>query len=101
MRGETIFLELFGKNPRAKVLDFLIENDIFDYSKKQIAELSKISFNSLDKFWENLIDFNIIEKTRKVGKSEMFRINKKDEIVKCLSKIDKVLALRTLEKIEE
>jgi len=98
---ETSFLDLFGGNPRAKVLDFFMENDIFDYSKKQVSELSGVAFNSLEKFWNNLIEFEIIKKTRKVGKSEMYIINKENEVVKCLLKIDKELALRNLEKNKE
>lgn len=33
----SLFLEVFGEYPQIKVLDFLIENDIFDYSKCFVA----------------------------------------------------------------
>ena len=96
--AETGFLDLFGVNPRARVLDFFVENDTLDYSKDQVAEITGVSWISLDKFWDNLIKMGIIKKTRKIGKSELFKLNELDPIAKYLIKIDKELTLRDLDR---
>jgi len=95
------FLRVFGEYPQIKVLDFLIENDIFDYSKTQIAELSGISFNTLENLWDRLQGEGIIKKTRKVGNSQMYQLNKEDPIVKMLLEIDKKLMLESINDIEK
>ncbi|MBU3958044.1 MAG: hypothetical protein KKB25_03135 [Nanoarchaeota archaeon] len=64
---KSLFVEFFGEYPIIKVLDFLIENEIFDYSKKEIAENSGVSWNTLETFWDKLEEKEIIARTRKIG----------------------------------
>ncbi len=96
---KSIFLQTLGDYPLLRVLDFLMENYIFDYSKTQIAELSEVSFNTMEIFWDKLIGSGMVEKTRKVGKSDMYRINRKNPVVQKLFEIDKLLADRYAESV--
>lgn len=96
---KSIFLQTLGDYPLLRVLDFLMENYIFDYSKTQISELSEVSFNTMEIFWDKLIESGMVEKTRKVGKSDMYRINRKNPVVQKLFEIDKLLADRYAEFI--
>lgn len=98
---KSLFLEVFGDYPQIKVLDFLIENDIFDYSKTQIAELSDVSFNTLETLWNKLLGEDIIKETRKVGNSQMYQLNKENHIVKMLLEIDKKLMLESIKEAEK
>lgn len=94
-------MKVFGDYPQIRVLDFLIENDIFDYSKTQIAELSDVSFNTLENLWDRLLGEGIIKKTRKIGNSQMYQLNKEDPIVNMLLEIDKKLMLESINDIEK
>ena len=98
---KSIFIEVFGNYPQVRVLDFLIENDIFDYSKTQIAELSGISFNTLETLWNKLLGEGILSETRRVGNSQMYHLNKESPTVKILMEIDKKLMLESIEELEE
>jgi hypothetical protein len=93
---ESMFVKVFGNYPQVKVLDFLIENDIFDYSKTQIAELSGVSFNTLETFWKKLVETEIVKSSRKVGNSQMFQLNKSSPVVKKMMEIDKSLMLLSI-----
>ena len=97
---KSMFLEVFGDYPVPRVLDFLLENDIFDYSKTQIAELSNVSFNTLETLWDNLLEHNMITPTRKIGNSQMYTLNRKSPIVKKLMEIDKSLMLESIAQPE-
>ncbi|ODS35593.1 hypothetical protein BEH94_07730 [Candidatus Altiarchaeales archaeon WOR_SM1_SCG] len=97
---KSIFLDMFGEYPLTKVLDFLLENDIFDHSKTQIAELSGVSFNTLETFWDKLLKFNIIIPARKIGNSQMYILNKKSPLVRKLMEIDKKLMLESIAEPE-
>jgi hypothetical protein len=98
---ESVFVKVFGNYPQVKVLDFLIENDIFDYSKTQIAELSGVSFNTLETFWSKLIETGIVKASRRVGNSRMFQLNKESPVVKKLLEIDKKLMLLSFAEPDE
>lgn len=98
---KSLFLEFLGDYPQIRVLDFLIENDIFDYPKTQIAELSGVSFNTLETLWDKLLEEGIIKKTRMVGNSQMYQLNKENPIVKMLLEMDKKLMLDSIGKADK
>ena len=88
MKKETIFVEVFGNNPIIKVLDFLITFQLFDYSLTEIAKNSEVSYSTLQTFWEKLERNNIVVKTRRIGKSDMYKLNTKNPSVQQLIKLD-------------
>jgi len=88
MESETIFVEVFGKNPIIKVLDFLIAFQLFDYPLTEIAKNSGVSYSTLQTFWDKLVKNKIIIKTRRVGKSDLFKLNINNPAVKQLIKLD-------------
>ncbi len=100
-KDESLFVEFFGNYPIIKVLDFLIENNIFDYSKKDICKNSDIFWNTLENFWEKLEGKKILTYTRKVGKASMYKLNTQNPIVKQLIEIDNSLMKKSIEKIGE
>jgi len=88
MKDKTIFLEVFGNNPTMKVIDFLITYQLFDYPLTEIAKNSEVSYSTLQTFWNNLEKNNIVIKTRRVGKSDLFKINTDNLAIKQLIKLD-------------
>ncbi len=88
MENETIFIEVFGNNPVIKVLDFLITFQLFDYPLTEIAKNSGVSYSTLQTFWNKLEKNNIVIKTRRVGKSDLYKLNTKNPAVKQLIKLD-------------
>lgn len=96
MKNETIFVEIFGGSPVIKVLDFLISYQAFDYSLTEIAKNSGVSYSTLQIFWDKLIKNNIVVKTRRVGKSDLYKLNTKNPFVKELIKLDWLLIEESL-----
>lgn len=88
MKDETIFVEVFGNNPVIKVLDFLISFQLFDYPLTEIAKNSEVSYSTLQTFWERLERNNIVIKTRRVGKSDLYKLNTNNPAVQQLIKLD-------------
>ncbi|MBU2634049.1 MAG: helix-turn-helix domain-containing protein [Nanoarchaeota archaeon] len=88
MKNETIFIEVFGNNPIIKVLDFLITFQLFDYPLTEIAKNSGVSYSTLQTFWERLEKNRIVVKTRRVGKSDLFKLNTNNPAIKQLIKLD-------------
>lgn len=88
MEEETIFVEVFGRNPIIKVLDFLITFQLFDYPLTEIAKNSGVSYSTLQTFWDKLVRNKIVIKTRRVGKSDLFKLNTSNPAVRQLIKLD-------------
>ena len=97
---KSVFADFFGDSPMMRILDFLLVFREFDYNKQDIAKNSNISWNTLDKLWDNLIKSSIIIPTRKVGKSQMYKLNTIDPIVAKLLEIDGLLMEKSLREVE-
>jgi len=90
-QNKSFFLKQFGDTPQLRVLDFLIDNYSFDFPMTIIAKESNVSYNSIIKFFSNFIDSKIITKTRKVGKSDYYKLNLDNLFVKNLMRLDWIL----------
>lgn len=99
-KKKSQFVKMFGGYPLILVLDFLMEDYLFDFNQAEIARSAGISVNTLKLFFDKLVKEGLVVKTRKVGKSQMYKINLDNEVVKLLMQIRKMLRLKFLEKEE-
>lgn len=81
MEEKSVFLEMEGFTPKNKVLDFLIVAQDFDYSIKDIAYHSKISYPCMKQLKKELIKDGWILQTRKIGHAQMYKLNLKNKKV--------------------
>lgn len=95
-KNKSFFLMQFGDTPQLRVLDFLIGFHFFDYPMTEIAKGSNVSYNSLKVFFPGLISSGILVKTRKVGKSDYFKLNIDNIFIKNLIKLDWILTKRNI-----
>ncbi|VVB63601.1 Uncharacterised protein [uncultured archaeon] len=90
---ESLFIKALGiKSPMLKVLDFLMDNEAFDYSKTDIADGADLSRATLFKAWPKLEALDLITATRTVGQAKMYRLNKQNPIVKKLMELDDAIS---------
>ena len=87
-KGKSVFIEYFGDTSQIRVIDFLIENYYFDYPMTEIAKESNVGYNSIKIFFNNFIKNKIVIKTRKVGKSDYYKLNTENPFIKELMKLD-------------
>ncbi len=73
--NQSAFLEYFGDTPKLRFLNFLIGNHFFDFNMTDMAKEANISYNSLISFFDEFLNKGIIVKTRRVGKSDMYKFN--------------------------
>lgn len=99
--NKSLFLMQFGDTPQLRVLDFLIDNHFFDYPLTEIARGSNVSYNSLKAFFSEFVSSGIVVKTRKVGKSDYYKLNISNYFVKNLIKLDWLLVKKNLNIEEE
>jgi len=72
MEEGSLFLKVLGgKDPTLKILDFLMDNIGFDYSKTEIAEGAGISRTTLFSVWDGLERNELVAFTRNVGRAKI------------------------------
>lgn len=94
--NRSLFLEQFGDTPQLRVIDFLIDNHFFDFPVTEIARESNVSYNSIKVFFPNFIKSGIAYKTRRIGKSDYFKLNSENPFAKNLVKLDWILTKRNI-----
>ena len=77
----SVFLKLEGNTTRNRIWNFLIVHSEFDYSMKDIARFSDVSYTALKEIWKELVKRNIVIHTRDVGKAKMYKLNRENSQV--------------------
>ncbi len=97
--NKSLFLKQFGDTPQLRVLDFFIDNHFFDFPLTEIARESNVSYNSLKLIMPQFIKNEIIYKTRRIGKSDYYKLNMNNIFVKNIIKLDWTLVEKSMENI--
>ena len=88
---ESLFLRLFGNSSILRVISFLLNNEVSDFSKAEIVRGAGISRATLLKIWRILEDFEIVVETRRIGRAKMYKLNKENPIVQKLIELDRAI----------
>ena len=83
---KSTFLEVMGNNPRNKILDFLISENGYDYTLKEIAENSKVGYATIKRIWKHFVSNKLVKETRRVGKAVFYKYDDKSELGKKIKK---------------
>jgi len=82
------FTLVFGNSPFVKVLDFFLTFEDFDYPISFIAKETNTKWETVEKVVETFIKRNLIKRTRKLGKAQLYTLNKENPLTKLLTEID-------------
>ena len=97
--NKSLFLRQFGDTPQLRVFDFLIDNHFFDFPLTEIARESNVSYNSLKALLPQFVKNEIVLKTRRIGKSDYYKLNLDNPVVKNMMKLDWMLVEKSIENI--
>ncbi|MBI4451623.1 hypothetical protein HY642_06635 [Candidatus Woesearchaeota archaeon] len=100
MNEKTSFALVFGESPVAKVIDFLIDNQEFDYSLTDIAKGAEVGWSTLHQFWQDLVKLGVVRPTRKIGRAELYKLNLESPLVTKLLEIDLLVSKQLVQELE-
>lgn len=98
---KSLLVKFLGDTPLIRVVDFLIENSIFDYTKTEIAENSGISRASLYNIWPMVEKFELVKESRKIGNTTLYKLNKDNPVVQKLIELDLKISREYAETLME
>ncbi len=98
---ETLLLKYLGSSPTLRIVDFFLDNPLSDYSKNEITRNLAMSRATFFKYWKTLEKSGGVKITRQIGRATMYELDKGNEIVKQLIKLDMALAGKSMQKAVE
>jgi hypothetical protein len=72
---DGILANIFSSRAVAQILDFFLDHKEFDYSPAEVAQKSGLSFRTVFREIPNLEKNQLIYHNRKIGKTNMYRLN--------------------------
>ena len=79
--------KLFEDSSIAKLLDFFTLYRDFDYPKTEISRNSGVSWKTLYRLWPILEKYNLVKKTRQIGRATLYKLNTESPIAHALNKL--------------
>ena len=77
-------LEAIFQNTTARILDFLVLNQKFDYSAPEISKTTQIPLRTLQRVLPRLVKKEIVKETGRIGNTRMYILNTESELAKLL-----------------
>jgi DNA-binding transcriptional ArsR family regulator len=95
---DSLLIKAFGNSPKLRILDYLLDYKLNDFTKKEIVEalgMSKITFY---KYFKDLEDLGLVIPSRKIGRATLYKINLENPMVKLLIEYEMQLSLQIAER---
>jgi DNA-binding transcriptional ArsR family regulator len=95
---ESILIKTLGDSPKLRVVDFFLDNPLFDFTKKEVIEALGMSKRTFYKYFPELEEYGIVKVSRKIGKAKLYRINVEHPLVKMLRDYETKMSKEMAEK---
>jgi hypothetical protein len=80
-------LEVIFQNTTARILDFLVLNQKFDYSAPEISKITQIPLRTLQRVLPHLVKKELVKETGRIGNTRMYMLNTESELAKLLRQL--------------
>ena len=98
---QSILLKTLGDSPKLRIIDFFLDNPLFDFTKKEVIEALGMSKQTFYKYFKDIEKYGIVNVSRKIGKAKLYKINLENPIVKMLREFETQLSLIIAEQEAE
>jgi len=95
---QSILLKVLGDSPKLRIIDFFLDNSLFDFTKKEVIEALGMSKQTFYKYFADLEKYGVVIASRRIGKATLYKINLENPIVKMLREYEIQLSLQIAEK---
>ncbi len=94
-QDDSLLIKTLGNSPQLRIIDFLMDNRLFDFSKKEIIKGARLSKTTFYKTWEHIERSGIVRISREFGKTQLYTLNLDDPTVKELTRLELLLIRRS------
>jgi len=100
-RHDSLLVRALGSSPKLRILDYLLDYKLNDFTKKEIVEALGMSKLTFYKYFKDLIELGLVMPTRRIGRATLHKINLHNPIVKMLIEYETKLSLQIAEQQAE
>lgn len=83
-----------GDSPRLRIIDFFLDNPLFDFTKKEVIEALGMSKRTFYKYFGDLERYGIVRVSRRIGRAKLYRLNLRHPLVELLREYEKRVSLQ-------
>jgi hypothetical protein len=94
----SIIIKTLGNSPKLRIVDFFLDNPMFDFTKKEVIEALGMSKQTFYKYFPDLEEYEIVKVSRRIGKAKLYRMNPEHPLVSMLREYEKKVSLQIAEK---
>jgi len=98
---QSILLKTLEDSPKLRIIDFFLDNPLFDFTKKEVIEALGMSKQTFYKYFKDIEKYGIVNVSRKIGRAKLYKINLENPIVKMLREFETQLSLIIAEQEAE
>ena len=95
---QSILLKTLGDSPKLRIIDFFLDNPLFDFTKKEVIEALGMSKQTFYKHFGDIEEYGIVTPSRRIGKATLYKINPKHPLVNMLREYETQLSLQIAEQ---
>jgi DNA-binding transcriptional ArsR family regulator len=96
---ESALSKIMGEGPSAKITEHLLIGREFEYTVEDIHEATKVSRITITRKLKQMIKDGLVKETKKIGKSQLYRIDMTNSIVQALIGLTDSVIKKQEEKI--
>lgn len=101
---DSILLRIFGKSPQTKIMDLFLDNPYFEFTRMELVETLGMAKITVYRTIPIIESSGMVIPTRKIGKTQLYRLNADSDAVINLRKVIRGVSLELakseLEEIE-
>jgi len=94
----SIIIKTLGDSPKLRIIDFFLDNPLFDFTKKEVIEALGMSKQTFYKYFPELEEYEIVKVSRRIGKAKLYKLNVEHPLVSMLREYEKKVSLQIAER---
>jgi DNA-binding transcriptional ArsR family regulator len=98
---DSLLIRALGNSPKLRILDYLLDYKLNDFTKKEIVEALGMSKLTFYKYFKDLEELGLVIVSRKIGRATLYKINLENPIVKMIVEYETKLSLQIAEQEAE
>ena len=98
---DSLLIRALGSSPKLRIIDYLLDYKLNDFTKKEIVEALGMSKLTFYKYFKDLQELGLVIASRKIGRATLYKINIENPMVKMLIEYEAKLSLQIAEQEAE
>ena len=88
----SALLEALGSTPELRLIDFFLDNPLFDFTRREITKALGMSKRTLYRILPGLLEMGVVGISRRIGRAKLYKLNRGSPIVELLRGLERELS---------